>query len=119
MRAPWAGVPLPGGRPVPSGKILMSQAAISAGSIGLPRFGTWARATPVMIANTSMAAKLEDLRVNMFDLPLRVDGPSRDAVVVLPWKGGYGRDTFALAARGDDLRAGWLHVAGFVPGAAL
>jgi hypothetical protein len=66
-----------------------------------------------------MTAILENLRVNMFDLPLRVDGPSRDAVVVLAWKGGYGRDTFALAARGDDLRAGWLHVAGFVPRAAL
>src|SRR5437773_2091618 len=37
--APWAGVPLPGGRPVPSGMMVMSQGAMSAGLIGLPRRG--------------------------------------------------------------------------------
>ena len=36
MRAPCADVPLPGGRPPPSGETLMSQAAISAGLTGFP-----------------------------------------------------------------------------------
>src|SRR6266550_9522332 len=119
MGAPCAGVPLPGGRPVPSGRMLMSQAAMSAGSIGLPRFGTWARAALVTTANARVAANVEDLRVNIFHFSLRIDSPSRDAVVVLSRECGNGRGSFALAARGDELRARWLHVAGFVPGAAL
>ena len=36
---PCAAVPLPGGNPVPSGMMVMSQAAISASVIGLPSFG--------------------------------------------------------------------------------
>src|SRR5882762_2949396 len=44
MREPSAGVPLPGGRPEPSGMMLISQAAISAGEIGFPRFGPCAKA---------------------------------------------------------------------------
>ena len=37
--APCAGVPLPGGRLVPSGRMVMSQALMSASLIGLPSFG--------------------------------------------------------------------------------
>src|SRR5262252_9322889 len=37
--APCAAVPLPGGRPVPSGRMLMSHAAMSASEIFAPRPG--------------------------------------------------------------------------------
>src|SRR2546427_6169965 len=71
--------------------MLMSQAAISAGP----------------------------LCIDMFDLPIALDRPGRNAVVVLAWEARYGRDFRGLAAHGNDLGAGRLHVAGLVPGAAL
>src|SRR5256886_7337752 len=117
MGAPWAEVPLPAGKPVPSGKMLMSQAASSAGSIGLPRFGPWAKAA--LEPRASRAAKIRGLRVNMFHLPIALDRPSRDAVVVLAREARYGGNLRGLAARGHDLGAGRLHVAGLVPRAAL
>src|SRR5262245_33634060 len=67
MGAPCAGVPLPGGRPVPSGIALMSQAPTSFSVIGWPRLGPcWASAVPV--ASASAAARRTDLRVDMFHL---------------------------------------------------
>src|SRR4249920_254447 len=117
MGAPWAGVPLPGGKPVPSGKMLMSQAVISAGSIGFPRFGAWAKAA--LEPSARAAATIICLRINMFDLPLVVDRPARGAVIVLARKSRYGRDFRRLAAHGHDLSARRLRVAGLVPGAAL
>src|SRR6266545_7702077 len=117
MRAPCAGVPPPGGKPVPSGRMLMSHAAMSAGSIALPKPGPSAKAAPA--ANASAAAEIETLRVNMFHLPFAVDAPAREAVVVLVRKAEHGRDIPGLAALGHELCAGRLHVAGFVPRAAL
>src|SRR5207244_5716008 len=117
MGAPWAEVPLPAGKPVPSGKMLMSQAASSAGSIGLPRFGPWAKAA--FEPRASRAAKIRGLCVNMFHLPIALDRPSRDAVVVLAREARYGGNLRGLAARGHDLGAGRLHVASLVPRAAL
>src|SRR6266700_4099040 len=119
MRAPCAGVPPPGGKPVPSGRMLMSQAAMSAASSGLPRLGPSAKATPVPNARASAAADIETLRVNMFYLPFAVDRPTREAVVVLVRKPEHGRNILRLAALGHELGAGRLHVAGFVPRAAL
>src|SRR5690348_9890107 len=119
MGAPWAGVPLPGGKPVPSGKMLMSQAAISAGSIGFPRFGAWAKAALEPRESARTKAVIGILRINMFDLPLVVDRPARGAVIVLARKSRYGRDFRRLAAQGHDLSARRLHVAGLVPRAAL
>src|SRR4030095_3996501 len=119
MGAPWAGVPLPGGKPVPSGKMLMSQAAISAGSIGFPRFGPWAKAGLEPRESARTKAVIGILRVKMFDLPLVVDRPARGAVIVLARKGGYERDLRRLAAQGHDLSARRLHVTGLVPCAAL
>src|SRR2546430_4662409 len=119
MGAPWAGVPLPGGKPVPSGKMLMSQAVISAGSIGLPRFGAWAKAALEPRESARTKAVIGILRINMFDLPLVVDRPARGAVIVLARKGRYGRDLCRLAAQSHDLGARRLHVAGLVPRAAL
>src|SRR5262245_8535740 len=115
MRAPWAGVPLPGGKPVPSGWMLMSQAAISLGVIGLPRFGLLPDAALEPRANAQATAVLQTLCVNMLHLPLAVDRPARDAVVVLVRKRQDGWDLLRLAALRDERGAGRLHVPGLVP----
>src|ERR1700674_1913660 len=79
MRAPSGGVPLPGGRPEPSGSTLMSQPAMSAGLIGFPRFGAWAKTfAPRISAITTVS-----LRVYMLHLPAALDRPTGDGVVVL------------------------------------
>src|SRR6267378_6575248 len=117
MRAPWAGVPPPGGSPVPSGMMLMSQAAISAGSMGVPRFGPAAKAA--LDPRPSARAMAGSLCVDMFHLPFAVDRPAREAVVVLVREPEHVRDLLGLAALGHELSAGRLHVAGLVPGAAL
>src|SRR3989442_15448487 len=106
MRAPWAEVPLPGGKPVPSGEMLMSQAAISAGAIGFPRFGPSAKAALEPSASARTTAGLRSLGVNMGDLPPAADRPARDAVVVLPREGRAGPARLGLAALGHDLGAG-------------
>src|SRR5256885_1598647 len=115
--APWAGVPPPIGRPVPSGMMLMSHAAISAGSRGIPRFGPAEKAA--LEARPSARAMAESLCVDMFHLPFAVDRPAGEAVVVLVREPQHVRDLLGLAALGHELGAGRLHVAGLVPGAAL
>src|SRR5712692_3173489 len=117
MRAPCAGVPPPGGRPVPSGWILMSQAAMSAGSTGVPRFGPAEKAA--LEPRPSARTMPGSLCVNMLHLAFAVDRPAREAVVVLVRKGQDGRDLLGLAALSHELGAGRLHVAGLVPCAAL
>src|SRR6266566_5080707 len=119
MRVPSAGVPLPGGRPVPSGRMLMSQAAISDGLIGFPRFGAWAKAMLEPRASVSTTADPRSLRVYMLHLPAALDRPRRDGVVVLAREAGYGRDARGLAAHTHDLGSGRLHVTGLVPRSAL
>src|SRR5258706_2076978 len=119
MRAPCAGVPLPGGRPPPSGRILMSQAAISAAVIGLPSPGPSATATLAKQANATPAAQPENLCINMSDLAFAVDRPARDAVVMLRRERGHRRDGLGLTTLGDNLGTRRLHVAGLVPCAAL
>src|SRR5712692_951110 len=93
-RAPCVGVPPPDGNPAPSGKMLMSQAAISAGLTGFPRFGPSAKAMPAPSAR--ITAELRSLCVNMLHLPLAVDRPAGDAVVVLTREGGYRWDRLGL-----------------------
>src|SRR6266481_2285711 len=115
--APWAGVPPPIGRPVPSGWMLMSQAAMSAGSSGVPRFGPAEKAAPEQ--RPRARTMVGSLCVDMFHLPFAVDRPAREAVVVLVREGQEGRDLLGLAALGHELGAGRLHVSAFVPGAAL
>src|SRR6266853_5297399 len=145
MRAPSAGVPWPGGRPEPSGSTLMSQAAISAGLIGFPRFGAWAKATPALRASVSVTANLcskraqrnaaaafsgkseeaaascalRRLRVNMLHLPAALDRPTGDGVVVLAGEAGQRRNFGGFAARRHQLGSGRLLVAGLVPRPAL
>src|SRR5215831_12640114 len=97
--------------------MLMSQAVISPGSIGFPRFGAWAKA--ILQPSTSTAAKIRSLRINMFDLPSALDRPSRDAVIVLAREACYRRNLRRLAACGHDLSASRLYIAGLVPRAAL
>src|ERR1700686_1608814 len=117
---PWAGVPLPGGRPLPSGPMLMSQSARSASLTGLPSPGcsaaVAAAATPS--TNTRLAAARR-LPVDMLGLPFAVDGPAGDDVHVSHREGGHRNVDLGLAALGEHLAAGRLHVAGLVPGAAL
>src|SRR5262245_37113750 len=108
MVAPCAGVPRPGGRPAPSGPMLMSQGARSAGEIGWPNCGACASAgaAPTM----SAAASVNRLSVDIARLSLVVDGPTRDGIVVVG---------AAEAAFGAERLARRLHHAGVVGGAAL
>src|SRR5437867_3452324 len=97
----------------------MSQALMSASEIDLPRPGVSASA--VLAPNASKSAReMICLHVDMFDLPLAVDGPARDAVVMLVGEcERVGERRAGLSTHGDKLRARGLHVAGLVPGAAL
>src|SRR5215475_9734119 len=119
MRAPCAGVPAPGGKPVPSGATLISHAAISAGSIGLPRPGPSADAAPAAKKSVSPTAGDILLGVDMFDLPVAIDAPAGDGVEVLIQHRPDRRNCPQLTAVGDEFGSGRLHVAGIVPGAAL
>src|SRR2546423_848646 len=115
MRAPSTGVPLPGGRPDPSGRILMSQAAISAGVTGFPRFGACAKAILALTAKVSMTANPRRLRVYMLHLPAGLNRPTGDGVVMLAGKGGQRRNSRGLAARCHQLGSGRLRVSGLIP----
>src|SRR2546428_3109353 len=55
----------------------------------------------------------------MLHLPFGVNRPAGETVVVLVREAEDPRDLLGFSALGDELRAGRLHVAGFVPGAAL
>src|ERR1700730_18045936 len=77
--APFAGVPLPGGRLLPSGRTAMAHCLMSAWVSGFPRPGDCARAPPAQQASTRAAATIK-LRVDMLDLPFAVDGPACGAV---------------------------------------
>src|SRR5580704_6900684 len=80
--APFAGVPLPGGRLVPSGRTAMSHCLMSASVSGLPRPGDCASAASAPKASARAVAAIT-LRVDMLDLPFVVHGPARGAVVML------------------------------------
>src|SRR5712672_4043117 len=108
MASPWIAVPRPGGRPTPSGPMLMSHAAMSAGAIGCPNCGAWARAADAIVSIDMQTAMR--LSVNIAGLPLLVDAPTCDGVVVVDP---------TQAALGRELRTRWLHHAGVVSGATL
>src|SRR4051812_12264966 len=119
MSAPCTAVPLPGGKPVPSGMAAISQAAISASVMGLPSFGVSAATATAPNVRTSEAAS-KILRVNMLDLPGAADAPAREAVVVLIGEAQRVGDGFlGLAPRRHEVLPQRLRVAGLVPGAAL
>src|SRR5229473_4982356 len=108
--SPCLGVPLPGGRPLPSGLTVRSQDAISSGVATRPRFGlTAAKAAPQTTTSAEPAAR-RWLRVNMLHLPVLGYAPAGDAVgVVVP----------PLPAIGDHLGACRLDIAAVVRRAAL
>src|ERR1700722_9259100 len=92
--APFAGVPLPGGRLLPSGRTAMSHCLMSVSVSGLPRPGDCASAPPAAKASArgAAAAAAIKLRVDMLDLPFAVDGPAGRAVVMLVVEGERRRD---------------------------
>src|SRR6266446_9868953 len=96
--------------------MLMSQAAISAVSMGLPRLGPAAR-QPKLTANINRPPV--SLRVDMAYRPRAVDRPAGHAVVVLAREGRDRRDFRSLPPHRDDLGARGLRVARLVPCAAL
>src|SRR6266704_6725801 len=118
MTAPWTAVPLPGGKPLPSGAMLMSQLARSASLTGCPRPGVSA-ASAVLAPSAKRTTAEKDLRVSMLRLPFAVDGPTRDGVHVPHREGDHRRIGLGLAPLGDELGPSGLHVASLVPGAAL
>src|SRR5438045_606313 len=94
---------MPVGRFVPSGRTVMSHALISASERGLPRPGGSARAMPAPQAITRKAAAEIGLSVDMFDLPLGVDAPARETVVMLVRERQWACDRcLGLAASGDE-----------------
>src|SRR5258707_14373012 len=95
MAAPCAGVPLPGGSPLPSGPMLMAQSARSASLTGLPRPGSSAamvEAPPSASASEIAAVRRLTvgmrLTVDMLDLPFGIDRPAGDDVHVPHREGG-------------------------------
>src|SRR6266404_2685446 len=96
--------------------MLMSQAAISALSMGLPRLGPAAR-QPKLTAKINSAAV--NSCVDMAYRPGAADRPAGDAVKVLAREGGDRRHFRSLSPHRDDLGARGLHVARLVPGPAL
>src|SRR5580765_4823092 len=95
--APMAAVPLPGGRPAPSGGMLMSQAAISAGVAGWPRSGpSTLRAAASQPASAAAVSTATTLRVYILHLPVGRHAPRLDRVVV---------EDDVAAVQGDELVA--------------
>src|ERR1051325_3806441 len=117
--APLAGVPPPGGKPLPSGSMLMSQAAMSASFSGLPRPGPSASARPATRQSASPRARTIALCVDMLDLPRTFDPPAGDRVEVMVQHRPDRRRRLQLPSRRDEFGPGRLRVARAVPGAAL
>src|ERR1700733_8783897 len=116
--APFAGVPLPGGRLLPSGSTAMSHCLMSASVSGLPRPGGCASPTPVPQASARAAAAIT-LRVDMLDLPFAIDGPTCRAVVMLIGEGERRRDrVHGFAPLRHEFGAQRLDVAAVVVSAA-
>src|SRR5215831_15808294 len=118
MAAAWAGVPLPAGRPLPSGPMLMSHSARSDSLTGFPSPGVSA-AIAAPETSTSETASAKQLAIDMLYLPFVVDRPASDDVHVSHRECGHRNIDLGLAALGEHLGAGRLHIAGLVPGPAL
>src|SRR5215468_1943055 len=121
MAVPCAAVPPPGGNPLPSGPILISQSASSASLIGLPSPGRSAAAAVTAPPRQSATdtATVKRLSVDMLDLPVVVRSPTRDHVHVAHRKCRHRSVDLGFTALGKHLAAGRLHVTGLIPRAAL
>src|SRR6202790_2043317 len=106
MGAPWAGVPPPGGKPLPSGSMLMSQTAMSASFSGLPRPDPSASAGPAIRQSASQRAGTIALCVDMLDLPRTLDPPAGDRVEVVVQHRPDRRHCLQLPTRGDEFGSG-------------
>src|SRR5438093_6909099 len=102
--APCSAVPLPAGKPVPSGRMPMSHALISVSAIGFPRPGGSASAAGAAKASARRREGI-GLSIDMFDLSLAVDRPAGEAVVVLICESQGAGNLCGLAALGNELRA--------------
>src|SRR5215471_7119229 len=102
--APCSAVPLPAGKPVPSGRMLMSHALISASEIGFPSPGGSASAAGAATASASTREEVA-LSIDMLDLSLVVDRPAREAVVVLAGESEHVGYLRGLAPLGHELSA--------------
>src|SRR5260370_41875650 len=121
MAAPCAAVPLPGGRPLPSGPMLMSHRARSASVTGLPSPGRSA-ATAVAAPPSASARGMTTARrstVDMLDLPFVIGSPARDDVHVPHRESGHRNVDFGLAALREHLGAAPLHTACPLPSPSL
>src|SRR5262245_34597180 len=97
----------------------MFQAVMSASVIGLPRPGVSAAAVPAPKASTTARTRT-GLHIDMLDLPVALNAPARDAVVVLVGERQRTRHRLlGLAAGGHELGARRLHIAALIPGPAL
>src|SRR5437763_16175966 len=102
-------VPLPGGRPLPSGPMVMSQSARSASVTFWPSPGVSAAiAVAANTANKNMAATAKLLHIDMLCLPLAIDRPARDVIHVSHRERGHREIDLGLAALGGHLAAGRL-----------
>src|SRR4051794_18761477 len=81
MASPCRGVPRPGGRPKPSGEMLMFHGAISSAVATCPRLGPSAAMANVERQPKIMVSRI--LRENMFHLALVGDAPGGDRVGVI------------------------------------
>src|SRR5436190_4942169 len=104
---PSATVPEPSGKPPPSGAIAAPRPRTSSGVGGrpTPNFGDCA-ANVVAAANTIASANA--LRVHIGHRPVGLDSPELCPIEVIDG---------VTTARGDEVFARWLHVAGLVNGA--
>src|SRR6187431_2737174 len=124
MASPCFTVPLPGGSPIPSGRMSMSQPAISSGfaSRPIPRrlapaawaacsafFGAAATPAPAR-ARMAALSNAQSRNFDILNLAIFAHVPGLDAVIVI--------DRIDAAVF-SQLRLAWLHIAGLVHGARL
>src|SRR5215831_1390356 len=101
---------------------VMSQGAISADVIGLPRLGVSAAAAPAAnarIVAPRMSCRIARLCIDMFYLPIAAHGPARNRIEVLARESSDLWRPRSLPARGDKIRAQRLRIAALVPRSAL
>src|ERR1700730_12466421 len=103
---------------MPSGAMLMSHGARSAGVIGCPNLGASA-ASATLRPSASAVVKASNSRIDMAHLALVINPPARDGVAVLHRECRHVRRTPGRAALGDECFSRRLHVAGLVRRTAL
>src|SRR5512141_1150288 len=101
MSLPLVAVPLPAGRPRPSGNTVMSRALIWSSLAGLPIRACWPKAAAL---NSTILANLSAL-CNMRHAPIGTDVPDLDLIVVI---------AEIAAAHGQHLVSARLQITGVI-----